>query len=205
MNKSKCKSSLQLTLDNDFNVPDVKPDIVQLVKDQGDIRITDVKVMNGKLVVKGVLLFNVIYISDDDSRPVYNLCSEIPFDEVVNMEEGCADDNVTVRWELEDLTAGIINSRKISVKAIVRLNVSVDEICDQETAVAVEGSEDVRYLNKVIQTTGIAVNKKDTYRIKDEIHLPANKANIYDIIYSEVELRNVDCRLMDDKFNIKSS
>ena len=203
MNKLKCKSSLQMTLDNDFNVPDVKPDIEHLVKEQGDIRISDVKAINGKLIVKGTLLFNVIYVSDDNSRPVYNLSGEIPFDEVINMEEGCSDDDVTVRWDLEDLTAGMINSRKLSVKAVVRLNVAVEDIYDQETAVGVESSDDVRYMNKVFSITGIGVSKKDTYRVKDEIHLPSNKANIFDIIYQEVDLRNVECRLMDNKFTVK--
>lgn len=203
MNKLKCKSSLQMTLDNDFNVPDVKPDIEHLVKEQGDIRISDVKAMNGKLIVKGTLAFNVIYVSDDNSRPVYNLSGEIPFDEVINMEEGCSDDNVTVRWELEDLTAGMINSRKLSVKAVVRLNVTVEDIYDQETAVGVESDEDVRYMNKVFPITGIGISKKDTYRVKDEIHIPSNKANIFDIIYNEIDLRNVECRLMDQKFTIK--
>lgn len=203
MNKLKCKSSLQMTLDNDFNVPDVKPDIQNLVKEQGDIRISDVKAMNGKLIVKGTLVFNVIYVSDDNSRPVYNLSGEIPFDEVVNMEDGCSDDDVTVRWDLEDLTAGVINSRKLSVKAVVRLNVTVEDIYDQETAIGVESDEDVRYMNKVFPITGIGVSKKDTYRVKDEIHLPSNKANIFDIIYNEVDLRNVECRLLDNKFTVK--
>lgn len=203
MNKLKCKSSLQMTLDNDFNVPDVKPDIEHLVKEQGDIRISDVKAMNGKLIVKGILLFNVIYISDDHSRPVYNLSGEIPFDEVINMEEGCSDDDVTVRWDLEDLTTGVINSRKLSVKALVRLNVTVEDIYDQETAIGVESKDDVRYMNKVFPITGIGVSKKDTYRVKDEIHLPSNKANIFDIIFHEVDLRNFECRLLDNKFTIK--
>ena len=203
MNKTKCKSSLQMTLDNDFNVPDVKPDIEHLVKEQGDIRISEVKAMNGKLLVKGTLMFNVIYVGDDNSRPVYNLSGEIPFDEVINMEDGCSDDDVTVRWELEDLTAGIINSRKLSVKAIVRLIVAVEEIYDQETAVGVESDQDVRYMNKVFPITGIGISKKDTYRVKDEIHIPSNKANIFDIIYNEVDIRNVECRLMDNKFTVK--
>ena len=45
MNKLKCKSTLQLTLDDDFNVPDVKPDIDKIIKEQGEIKITDIKAM----------------------------------------------------------------------------------------------------------------------------------------------------------------
>ena len=48
MNREKCRSSLQLTLDNDLNVPDVKPDIERIVREQGDIKVLDVKVSNGR-------------------------------------------------------------------------------------------------------------------------------------------------------------
>jgi len=202
MNKLKCRSSLQLTLDDDFNVPDVKPDIDKIVKEHGEIRINDVKAMNGKLLVKGVLAFNLIYISDD-SRPIHNINGEIPFDEVINMEDSCSDDDATVRWDLEDLSAGLINSRKLSVKSIVRLSVFVEDVYDEETAVGVEDEADVQYINKQINITSIGVSKKDIYRIKDELHLPSNKCNIFDIIYSEVELRNTEYRLNEDKFTIK--
>jgi len=203
MNKLKCKSTLQLTLDDDFNVPDVKPDIDKIIKEQGEIKITDVKAMNGKLLVKGTLKFNVLYLSGDDPRPVHNIAGEIPFDEVINMDLTCADDDPIVKWELEDLSAGMINSRKLSVKSIVQLNVAVEELYDEETAVMVEGPEDVQYINKKIEITDVSINKRDTFRIKDEIILPANKGNVSSLLYSDIQLNNVEVRLLEDRFSIK--
>jgi len=203
MNKLKCKSTLQLTLDDDFNVPDVKPDIDKIIKEQGEIKITDIKAMNGKLLVKGALGFNVLYLSNGDSRPVHNIAGEIPFDEVINMELTCADDDPIVKWELEDLSTGMINSRKLSVKSIVQLNVAVEELYDEETAVMVEGPEDVQYINKKIEITDVSANKRDTFRIKDEILLPANKGNISALLYHDIQLNNLEVRLLEDRFNIK--
>jgi hypothetical protein len=203
MNKLKCKSSLQLTLDDDFNVPDIKPDIARIIQEQGEVRIHDMKVTNNRILLKGALGFNVLYLSDQEQKPVHNIKGEIPFDEVVNMELSCADDNPVVKWEMEDLSTGIINSRKLSVKSIVRLNVSIEELYDEETAVKVEGPEDVQYISKKIEITDIAIDKKDTFRIKDEIVLPANKGNISELLYSDIQLNNVEVRLLDDKFSIK--
>lgn len=203
MNKLKCKSTLQLTLDDDFNVPDIKPDIDEIITEQGDIRITDIKAMNGKLLVKGALQFNVLYLSEEDHRPIHNISGEIPFDEVINMELTCADDDPTIKWDLEDLSTGLINSRKLSVKSIVRLNVAVEELYDEETAVMVEGPEDVQYINKKVEITDVCINKKDTFRIKDELLLPTNKGNVSSILYSDMKLNNVEVRLLEDKFMIK--
>lgn len=41
-----------------------------------------------------------------------------------------------VTWQLEDLDAGIINSRKLSIKAIVTLEVKVESLFDTEAAVS---------------------------------------------------------------------
>ncbi len=203
MNKLRCKSTLQLTLDDDFNVPDVKPDIDQIITEQGEIKINDIKAMNGKLLVKGVMKFNILYLSEGDQKPIQNISGEIPFDEVINMDVNCMDEEPSVKWDLEDLSTGLINSRKLSVKSIVRLFVAVEELYDEETAVGVEGPEDVQYTNKKIEVTDVAINKKDTFRIKDEITLPTNKGNISNLLYKDIRLSNVEIRLFEDKFTIK--
>jgi hypothetical protein len=91
----------------------------------------------------------------------------------------------------------------LSVKSIVRLNVAVEDLYDEETAVMVEGPEDVQYINKKIEITDMSINKKDTYRIKDEITLPANKGNISALLFNDIHLNNVEVRLLDDRFSIK--
>ncbi|HEX3023076.1 MAG TPA: SPOCS domain-containing protein [Lachnospiraceae bacterium] len=203
MNKLKCKSSVQLTLDDDFNVPDAKPDIASMIKEQGNIVIHEIKALNGKLLVKGALLFNILYISDEDARPVHHISGSIPFDESINMDDACSDDNIVVKWELEDLNTGLINSRKVSVKAIVGFLFAVEDVYDEETAVDVDGDCNIQSRKKRMNITQVSVNKKDTFRIKDEVTLPSNKPNIFEILYSEVDLRNLDTRLQDDKISMK--
>lgn len=203
MNKLKCKSDLQITLDDDFNVPDVKPDIYKIIKEQGEIKIQDIKMSNGKLMVTGALIFNVLYLSDESDRPIYNISSEIPFEETIHLEGVEATDDAIITFDIEDLTSGLINSRKINVKSIITLTVFVDELYDEATAISAEDEDGVEYINKVINVTNIAIDKKDTYRFKDEFHLPTNKGNISEILYYEVELRNPEARLLEDKFTIK--
>ena len=159
--------------------------------------------MNGKLLVKGELGFNVLYFSEEDARPIHNISGEIPFDEVINMELTCADDDPIVKWELEDLSTGLINSRKLSVKSIVSLNVAIEELYDEETGVMVEGPEDVQYISKNIEITDISVDKKDTFRIKDEIILPTNKGNVVSVLFDAIRLNSMEVRLLEDKFTIK--
>ena len=203
MNKLKCKSNLQVTFDDDFNVPDMKPDISKLIKTQGEVKFTDQKISNGKLYVTGFLCFQVLYLSDETSRPVHCLQGQIPFEETINLSDSCNQDTGNIKYEIEDLSASVINSRKLSLKALVRLCVSVEDIYDEESAVSIDAEPDVQSMTKNIDVTNLAVNKKDNYRFRDEIVLPSGKNCISEILYNNVELKNVEVRLLTDKFLAK--
>ena len=124
------------------------------------------------------------------------MTGSIPFNESVNMSDTCDGDNVQVKWELEDLTADVINSRKVSVKSILKLIVSADEIMDEEAAVAVSDGGYVEQLNETGTVTELALSKKDTYRIKEEVTISSGRDSIREILYQDVVLEEVDMRLM---------
>ncbi|MDO5518940.1 MAG: DUF3794 domain-containing protein [bacterium] len=203
MNKLKCRCNTQLTLDDDFNVPDVKPDIERIVKEQGIITLTEVKPLNGKLIIKGELNFTLLYVSEDSEKPIHNIVGKLPFEETINMDDATSDNNVNVKCEIEDLSTSLINSRKLNVKSVVSFNCMAEDIYDEETAVGVEDCEDAQYLNKKLDITQLVINKKDTYRVKDEVMLPSGKPNVFEVLYNEIDLRNIDTRLADNKINIK--
>ena len=58
------KAESQITLDDDYNVPDYRPDIVKIIKEHGELKLDEVKPALGAVWVKGKLIFRVLYRSD---------------------------------------------------------------------------------------------------------------------------------------------
>ena len=202
MNQIKCKSNTQMTLDDDFNVPDAKPDVAYIIKEQGMIHISEVKAMNGKAMVKGSLDFMLLYISEEGEQKVHNISGSLPFEEQMNMDEACTTDNISCQYEIEDLSTSLINSRKISVRATLGFYCSAEEIYEQETGVSIDDGEDIYTKNRKMNITALVVNKKDTLRIKDEITLPSGKAEMEEILYQEGQLRSMEYRMTEDGLQI---
>ena len=76
----KSEAVSQVTFDEDFNVPDAKPDVGRMIQKKGDVQIADVQVSEGKARVFGGLTFHLLYVADDEGRRVYSLggvCSSI--------------------------------------------------------------------------------------------------------------------------------
>lgn len=126
VNQGRCRGSIQLTLDDDFNVPDRKPDVRQIVAEQGEIHTNEVTPNGDKVQLDGTLQFQIFYISEGEGGRMQGMNGEIPFQEWVNLPEVCQS-QVMVKWILEDLSVEVINSRKISVRAIVTAHVKGEE------------------------------------------------------------------------------
>ena len=203
MNRWKNHAATQLTLDDDFIVPDTMDDMEQVILDTGTVQIEAARPQGEKVMVRGKLDFQLLYRREGGGLQAMG--GSIPFEETVNVPGLTDRDSVNVSWELDDLKAGMINSRKINVKALLTLNVQVESLLEAEAAVdaAVSGDgEDIRALKEEMEAAQIAVRKKDTYRIKENLALSGSKPDLERILWSEVRLTGASSRPGDGKVHI---
>lgn len=200
---NKGKTVTQLTLDDDFNVPDSKEDIDRIMKYEGTITSENIRVSEGKAGVKGKLNFRLLYGGAGEENSVHSMKGSIPFEEIINMEGLLPEDEVRLSWDMEDLNISMINSRKISVKAVVTLWLEAENTSEEEAAVEISGDDDAEYMTSRLTFTPARIKTKDTYRVKDEIEVSGNKPNISEIIWDNAQLRSVETRPMEGKIQIR--
>lgn len=202
MNKCNCRNHVQITLSNDFNVPDAKADALSLIKDKGEITIDEVRFVSGKSTVRGKMDFSILYLGDEEGHPVCDLTGAVPFEETVSLDDACQNDEVSVHYTIDDLQTELINSRKIGVKAVITLEFMAESLYDGESAVGVMDDEEVMTRRRFMDVTQMAICKKDTYRFRDEWNLPATKTAIRKILYEDVALMDMETRPMEEKISL---
>lgn len=203
MNREKGKAVTQITLDDDFNVPDTKPDLIRIILDKGEIRLDETTITQDHVWLKGVLQFSLLYRSDQEDGKISSMSGEIPFQESLAIDGANEYDTARLKWEMEDLSIGIINSRKLSVKALVVLKAEIDQIYDEEVVTGVEAEGNVQLLEDSLSAMELFQAKKDTFRFKEEIMLPSNKPNIRQVLWKSIQLRGVEMRLLENQLSIK--
>lgn len=202
MSELKGKSVSQITLDDDFNVPDTKQDIREITVEKGLVNLDESKVMEGKVHIKGRLLFQILYTSAEEAG-LETMGGEIPFDELVNMDGLEEKDHLQVGWDVDDLTVDQIHSRKISVKAILTFTLTAERLYQANIPVEVSDDDQVETLKKPVEAASLAVINRDTFRVKEEVELPGSKPNISRILWDDEELRSVEARPGDGKIHIR--
>ena len=202
MDRIRVQAATQFALEEDVNLPESKPDVNQIHLDKGEICIDEVKVASDCVIIRGRLQYAILYHTREDGCGLVSLNGKIPFEEKIHMEGVTLADMVTVEDMLEDMTVTVINSRKLSFQAFVRLRAWVDELFDQEIPIACRSDEKLEYHKKTLYPMQIVVDKKDVMRIKHEISLPSNYPNVFQLLWKDISLREVEWKLMEDKIAV---
>ena len=200
MNRQKGSVTSQMTLDDDFNVPDTMDDVEQLILDSGEIQMEPARNQGERVVIKGKLSFRILYRTP--AGQVQTLAGSLPFEENVNMLGLLESDYVQAGWELDDLNVGVINSRKLSVKALVTLKLQAETIYDAEAAADVNFDGNVETLKRNVTVAALGVRRKDTFRVKEVLTISGNKPDIDTLLWQDLKIRGVNTKPLDGKVHI---
>ncbi len=194
---------VQITLDDDYNVSDTKLDIDKVIDSSGQIILDDVEVMANKIRVKGELVFCILYHTGFLEKPIDAMEGKLPFEEMIHMDDILPMDQCQIIWEIEDLNVSVMNSRKVSLRALVELKAMVFEQENMDITYDIEEKEGIECLYKEFPISSLIVHKKDGIRLKQEIELASSKPNMCNLVYKNVRLQNFESRLLDGEISIK--
>lgn len=201
MNRQRGTAVSQLTLDDDFIVPDALDDAVQILLSDGEVQIENSRIQGEKVLIRGKLVFRVLYRRE--SGGLQAMGGEIPFEETVNVPELSERDYTQIVWNIEDLNITMIHSRKLSAKAVLTLTVRAESRVDAQAAADVETDDaGLQVLKRSVPAATLAVRRKDIYRVREEVSVSANKPNIETILWQEMRLRDVSVRPLDGKLHL---
>lgn len=201
--KIKADAFAQITIDDDYIIRDNKPDVLRVIYSRGDVVIEDTRVGNGNVWITGKLLFKSLYQSDDSGFRLDSVIGEIPFQEKVVLENAADGEDVSVDIAIEDLSVGIINSRKLMVRAV--LNIAVKSIEEEIEVLTVPYPEGMNYQQKTkeIPILEQMLSKQDVVRVQKELILPNSRTNIGNLLFYQVDFRNQDNVLNEDALKIQ--
>ena len=187
----------QFYLDEDLNVPDAKEDVGVIVQGQANVKVEDLRLVENYLRVAGKLYYQILYITDTaDPRPAV-IEGTLPFEEMVYVESG--QDQFYIENTRTEFTATLVHSRKMSVRAMVEMEIGREVLSDEETTVDIESSIPVYKKMRQIALLGLHTTKKDTYRIKEEITLPGTKESVGQMLVTDVKSRRLEIRVQQDE------
>ncbi len=197
----------QITLEDDRNIPESKPDVSNINLEKAGVVIEEIKPGTDSVNLRGHMHFEILYHTQEAGSSLVLFEGDIPFEEKLIMKGVMPTDTVEASGEVEDFSVGIINSRKLSIRSLVTLTASVEELYDEEAPIGIHGdaemSDWLEYRKTPMQLAQIAICKNDIFRIRDEVTLPPNYPNIFHILWSTIHLGDVEFKVMEEKLGVQ--
>lgn len=214
MGRIRAEGTVQVSFDEDMNIPDQKPDVTGILLQKGEAVTEEVKAGNDTVTIKGRLLYHVLYGTNEAGCQMVDLDGSLPFEEKVHLPGTAMTDQVRVEVQVEDLTIGMINSRKLSIQALLQFNACVEDIYDEALPVDIRGEEQVEYRKAPVCMSENAVSgcnmpvarlcmsKRDVLRVSDECVLPSNYPNVSGILSHRLRPVDMEFKLREDALEI---
>ncbi|MDE5864632.1 MAG: DUF3794 domain-containing protein [Lachnospiraceae bacterium] len=182
----KVKNAMQFTIDDTINLPENLMDMERLVLVKGNVVIDDTQAMVDRFQIKGTLNYQILYSADKDGNAFDSMTGKVPFVEYINADGTEENDYIEVHTSLNDLTVTMLHSRKLSLKALVGIDYQVKENENFEAVTSIEQGDNAEILKGNISMMTLKLQKKQTMQVEEQVEIPANKPNIYQVIWKSM-------------------
>ena len=202
LDKDMGREVVQVLIEGDIIVPDVKPDMAVMLQADSKISIDKVQLSSERINYMGKLSIQVLYLAKGNDKPVHSMFATTPIDDFINFEGITKDMWVDVKADIQNIDYKMINDRKISYKAVAMLIAEVESSEANDIIVHIDNLEHSQQkknnlsLNKAISRT------EGRFNLKELITVSMGKPNIREILQTNINVLNQNTKVMNSKVNI---
>ena len=177
-------------------VPDVKPDILRVLQVDAETFLTEKNIDDGKIILKGNVCINVLYVPETDMDHVQCLNGVFEFCETVKRTEFEQGMSITASCDVEKVGYKLINSRKIGFEAGIAIDVCV--MHNEEVPCVCEIESDCVELIKDSFCVKEALSVREfTFEVDEILEMPCE--DVKEILKSTVTVSDKDYKTITGK------
>lgn len=201
INKKTASNTKIVEVSGDVIVPDIKPDIVNIINTNGMPYIYKEEVQSGRVRIDGNIDTYVVYLADNgETRSIQTTLSlaESIEDSEIN-EKSISKQKIM----LESIESKVLNERKISIKAMVKIKSEIYEKSEFKVISDYDEIANVEKLKENIDIKSIIGTNKVKTSIKEDISLD-NNYEVSEILKTDIEIGNYENKISFNKILAKA-
>lgn len=204
LSEMKWNQSATLLAEGDVIVPDVKPDIREILLTEANAHITSLNQSDGKLNVAGTVAVHILYITDDDAAMPKSMDAKFDFKDTFDMP-GDEELDCHVKCSTEHIEFSMINSRKLNVKVVVALACRGYVKRSLELATDAPDSSILKVRKQPFGAYQVVADSSREFVITESLEVPSAKPDIDEIIKLDARAVKGDCKIMSGKILLKGT
>lgn len=184
-NKILTQKYSQTTVDCDVIVPDINPDIQNILDIDGHVTVSEKVFRNNKIHIQGNVSMTVLYLPDGEVMSmVKSVSASQPFTHTIDavFESG----NLVADVEAECFNYTLINSRKVNLRCTLGINCKLTEPQIFEVSSAAEDNDDICVKTKKFRICDNSINSENRVVICGKAEIPTGNPSASELLKTSV-------------------
>lgn len=201
INKKKLEKTKKVEVYGDIIVPDIKPDIVNIINTNSNTYIYKKEISENKIKVDGNIDTFVIYLAD--SGETRSIQTTLNFSELIEDSEINSNMKSKEKVILTKIETKILNERKLNITAELLLKVEIWEKEEIEFINNIDEDLNVQKLEEKLEVKSCIGENSNKTSIKENLKTNSN-VKIAEILKTNVELCNFENKISYNKVLAKA-
>lgn len=190
-------------VEEDFVVPDIKPDILNTIRTNGTVCIYKKEVMDGKVKLDGCIHVYIMYLADDEEASIRSLNTTLEFSQTIDFDVVKLGMLLEDKIVLKSVECRVLNGRKVQVKALMDMELKVLSNEEIEFVKEIEEIKDVQLLDKTLNLNSLLGTGSTKVYAKDTIVID-NIDNLAEIMKVDISMMNQETKVSYNKVLVKA-
>ncbi|HAA64458.1 MAG TPA: peptidoglycan-binding protein LysM, partial [Thermoanaerobacter sp.] len=194
----------QLLVESDIIVPENEPDVLVLLALNPRTYINEVFVTEGKVQFEGKLALDILYLGEKNGE-LERIEKEIDYSHVIEDEGIDKRSRCMLVANVENVDYKLVNSRKISMRAVIKIQCRLVVSDKKEVVIGAEDSIKVESLKKKVKLMHTVGQNSVEVFVKDKIKVPEGEAPIQKVVKTDVAVKPEEIKVTDNKVIVQGS
>ena len=192
-----------LMVEEDFVVPDVKPDILSAVHTNGTVCIERKEILDGKIKLESKIEMYIMYMADEEKTGVRSFHTTLDFVKTMELERAKEGYRLETKVNLKSLECKVLNGRKVNVKGVLEVEARLFSNEEIEFMKNFNTVKDIQLLREDMKVSSLLGMGNSKVYAKDTIMID-NIDELAEVMKVKVAIQNKETKISYNKVLTKA-
>ena len=192
-----------LMVEEDFVVPDVKPDILNTISTNGTVCIEKKEILDGKIKIEGKIEMYIMYMADEEKAGVRSFHTTLDFVKTMELEKAKEGNRLEAKVNLKSLECRVLNGRKVNVKGVLEVEAKLFSNEEIEFMKDLNTVKDIQLLREDMTVSSLLGTGNSRVYAKDTIMID-NIDELAEVMKVKVAIQNKETKISYNKVLTKA-
>lgn len=196
--EGKGRTEDQVLVEAEIYLNTIRENLEEILWVEGRVEITNIMIIKDKILINGLVKYNIAYRSTEEESNIYSLDEIKDFNEEIYIK-GIREDMLSSVEAGIEYTEYELGESKLDINTLINIRVEVKEIRKVETIKDIAGNPDLQFLKENIVYEEVYGYQESHAEISETIKVDDNKSSIDRVIKFDLTPIEMDSTVVNDR------